>query len=343
MNRLLVPAAVLLVFAACVGGTDYNQPPPPLGDGGTITDAGSDAGTDAGTDAGYDAGVVPRTDGGNLLIGEWNLEFFGNTSNGPTDEVLQEQNVATVIGQQNADIWALEEVCDGGSLQETLDMVRTQTGEDYGFEVARWYYSNYGGSWAQSTALAYRKGMVSVIGTPTDVYDNTFDPNWGTTFASRDPFEVHLQVNTDAGSSDLWVIVVHLKALSDTTSWSRRQQASIDLKHYIDTVHPNDRVMVVGDFNDDLDSSITSGEPSPFQNLIDDSANYQFASWPFSQSNTSTTISGSHPIDHHLISNELFGNLISGSQRVLTNPPIANYSTNNTSDHYPTFVEYRFP
>ena len=202
-------------------------------------------------------------------------------------------------------------------------------------------YANYGGSWGQKTALVYKKRRATVLDAQL-VYRTDLDPSWGSTFASRDPLEVHLRVDAPGGAREVWVLVVHLKALGDAASLAQRAQASDDLTRYLDQAHGADAVMVVGDWNDDLDSSIRSGAASPFANVLADPDHYRFATQPLSDAHTSTTADHTgHPIDHHLLSAPLFGNLQPDTLQ-LVQPTVASYAT-TTSDHYPVLVGYRFP
>jgi endonuclease/exonuclease/phosphatase family metal-dependent hydrolase len=343
---------------ACVDGTDFTPPCQgclPSADAGAdagVLDAGGDAGLDAGEDAGVDAGVDAgtRDAGGALTVNEWNLEFFGKADAGPTDDVAQEQNAAQVMGDADADLWALEEVCDEASFQQLLSDLKAQHPfEDYGYVLANdpnlgHAYSGYGGAWGQKTALLYRKSVASVLDAQL-LYRTDLDPNWSSTFASRDPLEVHLRLNLGNGTRDVYVIVVHLKASADPGSYAQRQQAAADLLAYLsEPARSSAPVIVVGDWNDDLDQSITSDgaggyEPSPFQNLVDDSVHFLFPTKSFSDDGVSTTAFFPTPIDHHLITDELFGNLVPGSAAVINTYPLR-YST---SDHYPTSARYQFP
>jgi hypothetical protein len=45
-----------------------------------------------------------------LDVGSWNLEWFGDTSNGPTNETLQLSNVRSVIAVADMDMWGVAEV-----------------------------------------------------------------------------------------------------------------------------------------------------------------------------------------------------------------------------------------
>ena len=79
-------------------------------------------------------------------------------------------------------------------------------------------------------------------------------------FAGRPPLEVDLTATINGVALDFTLIVLHAKALADTDSYTRRLDASKALKTYLDSQHASDRVLVAGDVNDDLVTSITSGK-----------------------------------------------------------------------------------
>jgi len=82
---LLLAMAFLLACSGHGSGASAAPPPPPL----SIPAQGSAT---------------------TLDIAEWNLEWFGSSSNGPINENLQQQNVRDVIAGVDCDIWGLEEV-----------------------------------------------------------------------------------------------------------------------------------------------------------------------------------------------------------------------------------------
>ena len=100
MNRTLGgPVAVALVAlwtTACqLPGDDTG---PGAGDRGTLGQTAQ-------------AVSVPAQGSATTLdIASWNLEWFGSTGNGPTDEALQLSNVRDVIAGTDFDLWGLEEV-----------------------------------------------------------------------------------------------------------------------------------------------------------------------------------------------------------------------------------------
>ena len=301
-------------------------------DGGTseIPDSGTpDSGTpDAGSS---DAGVEVK-------IGEWNLEWFGDPDAGPNDDDLQQANVQAVMADAGADLWGIEEVVD---TTRFANVVNALPG-GYAAVVAKdsivdggSYYSG-----TQQVALVYRAGEAQVTGAQLICTANAAD------FAGRPPLEVALLFR----NTSLYVIVLHMKAFATQSAWQKRVNASTDLKAYLDTYRANDRVIVLGDWNDDIDESIVSDGAggylaSPYANFVSDSSQYEFTTSPLTYApdgGTSTTVTnfGNGPIDHHMVTNELFGNIETNSATVL-HPAITNYGT-TTSDHYPTFVYQRW-
>jgi hypothetical protein len=295
-------------------------------------------------DAGPDAGPVQA---GTFVIAEWNLDFFGNPQMGPANEVVQASNVASVMGRINADLWALEEVCDPAQLDQVLLQIKAQHGEDYGAVVAGDPSignadPGFGGDFGQKTAVVYRKSRVTVLGAQL-----VQGAGWDDDFVRRRPLELQLRVRGagDAGPDrDLIFIAVHLKAGAEASSYALRQREAADLKAYLDADHPGDPVLVVGDWNDDLDQSITCEDggcrASPFRPFLDDAAHYRFPTQAFDPDQR-TTVHYASAIDHHLITDELFGALVEGSAEVFR-PAVSDYGA-STSDHFPTVVRYWLP
>lgn len=102
------------------------------------------------------------------------------------------------------------------------------------------------------------------------------------------------------------IVSIHLKCCDGNENFQRRKAASNQLKTYIDTNLPDDEVIVLGDFNDQI-----YGEPdleNPFLNFIDDNENYVFADMGLAMSDKDDWSYPGWPshIDHILLTNELF-------------------------------------
>src|SRR6185295_7661649 len=129
--------------------------------------------------------------------------------------------------------------------------------------------------------------------------------NQAADFGGRPPLEVSMTVNVQGASTALTLIVLHAKAFEDRSSYNERLRASGALKSYLDNTHASDRVIVVGDFNDDLDASITAGKASPYENFVNDTTRYFFPTKALSDAGQHSTVSFPNVIDHHLITNEV--------------------------------------
>lgn len=300
----------------------------------TNTDGGaSDGGTDGGT---QDAGVPFP-----LAVSNWNLEWFGSTGNGPTDEQLQLDNVRTVLSGIGADIFALEEVVDVNqfnTLKAGLPGYDGFISNDARVANGSSYYS----SGEQKLAVLYKSSVVNVRSAQVILGEDDFD------FASRPPLRLDLRVTNNGKDLDLVAIVLHMKAETDpgTTDYDRRKAAGTELKQYLDANLSSSRFIVLGDWNDDVDVSITKDPttkiylPSPYQNYVDDSANYTFLTRPLSLADQGSTTSFKNVIDHQLVSNELADSYVANSATIV-HPSITNYGT-TTSDHYPVVSRFDF-
>ena len=283
------------------------------------------------------AAVVPSQDDPSVLdLGNWNIEWFGNTDFGPTDEALQEQNVESVLSGANIDVWGLEEVCDTVQFRRVVNGMpgyAAMVANDPYVTDGPAYYSDFSNT-EQKVALLYRTSVVTLLS--AKVILKQYDAD----FAGRPPVEFHVRATLNGSSEDMVIIVVHMKSGSDRTAYSERQAASADLKTYLDATYPNEKVWVIGDFNDDVDTSIFRGHTSPYQNFVSDAAHYTFPTKELSEAKISTESGYSDAIDHQLNTNESYATYVAGSARVFrADSYISNYS-NNTSDHYPVLVRY---
>jgi len=281
-----------------------------------------------------DAITVPAKGTASTLdFGNWNIEWFGSTSNGPTNESLQLSNVRDVINGANLDIWGLQEVVSTTSFNNLVSQLPGYAGLLASASTVT-SGSTYYSSSEQKVGLLYKTSVASVVSARIILTSSDYD------FAGRPPLEVKLRVSLNGRTEDLVVIVLHAKCCTDSTSWQRRSNASVALKSYLDSTYPTTKVMVFGDWNDDLDTSITSGKASPYKNFVDDSLDYTFPTQALTDARISTTASYPDAIDHQLVTNELRASYVSGSvEAYRVDQYISNYS-NTTSDHFPVLSRY---
>jgi endonuclease/exonuclease/phosphatase family metal-dependent hydrolase len=273
----------------------------------------------------------------------WNIEWFGDATNGPSNEVNQYNNVRTIITNTEVDVWGLCEVSNPTTFYNLLSEMPSYQG----------VLSTY--NQTQKTALIYNKDLFELMGSGLIIDLN--NPDYYNAFASgRYPFEVVLRTRTYPFDS-VYFYVVHLKANSgsaDQSSYNRRANASLYLQQFLNTQRANKKIMVLGDFNDDVDQSVVriSGSylASPFQNFNNDTARYYIPSKELSLAGETTypNFKPINMIDHILTSRALSDSFyIKQSAAVLKqfSAQISGYLS-NTSDHYPVLARFnlkRYP
>lgn len=271
-----------------------------------------------------------------LDFATWNLEWFGDTGRGPSNEDLQVQNAHFVISGLDMDIWSVQEITSSSQFNNLLDSLNGYDGilaNDPLVQSDSAYYDDFGNN-EQKVGLIYKSDMISISSAQVILTDYDYE------FAGRPPVEVQLTATIAGHSKNLVVVLLHAKCCTNDESYDRKKAGAEALKSYLDQTWPDADLMVLGDFNDDVDTSISSGRASTYQNFVDDSQNYAFPTKELSDSGISSTVSYPDVIDHHLTSNELFGFYVENSA---TSFPADDYVTNyatTTSDHYPVLSRY---
>lgn len=285
------------------------------------------------------AQTVPSRGGVTTLdIASWNIEWFGDTSNGPTNESLQLQNARAVIAGADFDIWGVAEIvslAQWNNLKAQLPGYSGFLAKEPNVINGAAFYSGFGGT-EQNVGILYKTSIATVTDARVILTANDFD------FAGRPPLQVTLRVMLNGAIENIVVIILHAKCCSDSDSWTRRRNASNALKSYLDTNFPTQKVWVIGDFNDDVDTSITPQRASPYANFVNDAADYRFPTQALSASGISSTTSFPDTIDHHLNTNEANATYINGTVEVFrVDQFIPNYDA-TTSDHFPVLTRYVF-
>ncbi|AXE23410.1 endonuclease/exonuclease/phosphatase [Streptomyces globosus] len=273
-----------------------------------------------------------------LDVGNWNVEWFGAPNYGPTDEALQQQNVHDVMAGTDMDVWGLSEVVSTSAFNTLVAGMPGYTGvvaNDPIVTNGAQYYSDFGNT-EQKVALVWRSGMATLVSAKVILTDQNSN------FAGRPPVEFTLRGTFDGVTRDLVFIVLHAKAGSTQDAWNLRNPASQALKSYLDTTYPTQNVFVLGDWNDDVDTSITSGQASPYANFVNDAARYTFPTRALSLAGVPSTTGYPDFIDHQLNTNEVQAKYVAGSAKAFQPQAyVPNYAT-TTSDHYPVLARYDF-
>ncbi len=280
--------------------------------------------------------VTPRGDAAVLDVAAWNLEFFGEPTQGPND-AQQAERVQAVLERAGIDLWALEEV-----VSTTGFAALTAAIADDGYATVLGPNVSSDPVFNQRLAFAYNTSVVRVVGTP-----QTILPSQSFNFAGRLPLELVADVTLGGAVRQIRFIAVHAKATGDGPSYDRRLAASTALKAYVDDQIAQGRsVVVLGDFNDELTGSISGGgRASPYANFVADTDDYVFATQRLQDQNigtfcgSSTTCSTGSTIDHILLGGGARTAYVAGSgdryAELLTG--ITQYTT-TTSDHLPVLA-----
>lgn len=279
------------------------------------------------------ARITPVGSASTLDIGTWNLEWFGDAGNGPANEALQLSTVRSAMAGMNLDIVGVQEIVS----QTQWDALEAALPDYSGFLAGEDLVTGGPGSYSrgeQKVGILFKRSLATLVSARVVLAANDFE------FAGRPPLEVTLRVSINGRTQDLVVLVLHMKAFTDVESWQRRANAAIALKAYLDATWPTQRVTVIGDWNDDLDNSITSSRGTPYLAFLADSTRYAFPTLALSLARVPTTDGFREAIDHHLVTNELSALFVAGSARAIALDQVISSYAQVTSDHFPVVSSY---
>jgi len=277
-----------------------------------------------------------------LDVINWNLEFFGDNSSELPEEMIK---VKTIMQALDADVYALTEVVNTDSLNS---LVQSLNGYNYvvspfgsfaGTPSSSQYES------AQKLAFVYRTSMVRNVSGRALLKSSTAAYNYWA--SGRFPYLVSAEV---LGRDNQWqqfqFVIIHAKANSDYSSCFRRYSGALEMKDTLDTYFANDRIIILGDFNDDLDISIcASFTESNYAEFVKDSVDansYASLTLPLSVAGVSSIAGYSSFLDHVIVSNEVRPYYVAGSAEMLkdkVNSLVSSYSS-YVSDHFPVRTKF---
>jgi endonuclease/exonuclease/phosphatase family metal-dependent hydrolase len=166
---------------------------------------------------------------------------------------------------------------------------------------------------------------------------NTPDNFWS---SGRLPFMATFDVTLNGATKRIRVVNVHAKSGSAAADYDRRKY---DVKVLYDSLlanYANDNIILLGDLNDDVDTSIRSGFESTYKPFVENTASFNSLTLSLSQSGGFSFPNSNSFLDHIITSNELTSSNVSNSTAV-EDPRtyISNY-VNNTSDHLPVSTRF---
>jgi endonuclease/exonuclease/phosphatase family metal-dependent hydrolase len=285
-----------------------------------------------------------------LKVVNWNIEWFGSPAQNPANDSLQQANVTTILKKLDADIFALAEVVDTARFRTVVSQLN-------GYSYILSDFGSYADSIAdpdyisaQKLAFVYKTSIVSSIrsygilrkGGSSNAYYN-----WS---SGRFPFLMEAKAKLNGDSARINFIVIHAKANTGTaaekiTSWQRRKDGNLELKDSLDAQYPSSNFVILGDFNDALDKTITT-EKAPdtttsYIDFMNDTIHYKPLTLPLALAGQQSTTSFNTVIDNVLASDELAISYVPGSARVRKEVEklVSSYSS-TTTDHYPVQTSY---
>lgn len=214
----------------------------------------------------------------------WNLEHFAKADDATVAYVEQ------AIEAMRPDIVALQEIEDGTRFNTLVGRLDGWSGVRAGSLYA-----------SSNLAFLYRTATVTVSST----YEILGDEQAMT----RAAFVMECQF----GGVPLTLICNHLKCcgdgtIDDTDEWDeewRRLRSCRLLQEWVETNKPDDRVIILGDLNDELDDPAAN---NVFQDFLDDTAGWRFVDLPLALDSGELWSYPSWPshLDHILVTSELF-------------------------------------
>lgn len=295
------------------------------------------------------------SDNGPLFAVTWNVEWFGNSSNGPSPESTQKERVKGIIQALDADVYALQEIANESLMTELVNELPEYS----------WVYSTFvsGGSntpgSSQKLAFIYKTSRVNRISSQallTNLHplynggNESFVSDFPTGSPSqfwasgRMPYMLTADVNIGGTTQRVYFINIHAKASGGATNQERRRYDAQKLKDYIDNNLGNSNVILLGDYNDQMDYG-----NSPYNIYFNDNASnpgsdgeyYDALTRQLDINGVNTFVTSSSFLDHITITDELVDNYTSGSVTVHDEVVTSDF-TSRTSDHIPVSAKFRF-
>ena len=286
-----------------------------------------------------------------LRVAQWNMRWWGDEVNCTCNTTTAFQLGAQVLKDLHADLYAIQEVVDTASLH----LLAQQLGPSYQAMV-----SSFCSFAATSTDPNYSEGqklgfiyntnklspgtayglLASTLSTDTSASSGYYCFSSGR-FPWVLPFKVHL---ANSSTDSLIAVNLHAKAMSDITSYNRRQCGAQKMADSLNALYSGKNILVLGDYNDYLEGSDVSGMTiSPYDYLLQHG--FTGITLPSLFPGQTTYVgSSNHMLDNLCISNGFMSRYADSSCFIFSEATryISNYGI-RLSDHIPVMSYYSFP
>lgn len=294
--------------------------------------------------------TVPKSE--TLDVIAWNLEWFGFPPNGPANTTLQKDNAAAVLRSLDVDVIILSEICNVALFN---DLVAAMPGYAGKLSPCWSYTSGTPIDQAQKIGFIYRTANITpdpaVNGGNVSCYMSGFvPPVYPTTATSfwasgRLPALLVADATFNGVTRKLHLFGIHAKANGDLSDYNRRKSDIEYFKQQLDTDFPNANIIIGGDYNDDVDVTVSSNPlngVTTYAPFVNDPARFKVNTVNLSNDNWRSYLTQVNVIDHIAMSNELYDYSLEGSSTmpdVFSVLPTNDYGT-TTSDHLPVFTRF---
>lgn len=254
----------------------------------------------------------------------WNVEWFGSDSRGP-DPDIQVANVIKVIETIDAELYAFQEISNRGLFLEMASSLDNYRG------IVSFY------SQQQQTAYLFKTSVVDSLDSG-ELREGQNDFDWA---SGRFPLFFEFDATIGEITQRMTSYNMHAKALGNRDSYNRRKRAAASLKDFLDDSKADDNVIVLGDFNDQLNFSTYNQEESPYAVFVEDEE-YFAVTKSLEDDGFASYLVGEFRsmIDHIVVTDALIEGHLDNSQRVENTSYIENFTT-TTSDHAPVWSRFR--
>ncbi|WP_298731909.1 Ig-like domain-containing protein [uncultured Chitinophaga sp.] len=286
-----------------------------------------------------------------LKVVNWNIEWFGSPAQDPSDDDLQQANVTTVLKKLDADIFALAEVVDTARFKAVVNQL---PGYSYIISDFGSYADSIGDPdyvSAQKLAFVYKTATIRGIRSYGMLRRGGSDSAYFNWSSGRFPFLFETTATLNGDSARIQFVLLHSKANTGNAadkieSWHRRRNGAKELKDSLDAQYQYSNFIVLGDFNDAFNKTITT-ELAPdtttsYIDFVNDTADYKLLTLPLSLAGQRSTVSFPTVIDNVMASNEMAQAYLPGSAIIYTQAAqlVSSYGT-TTTDHYPVVSRYQ--
>ena len=253
-------------------------------------------------------------------LASWNLMWYGHPVYGSANKTAQRSSIGEVLRNARIDIWFFQEVCDTGDFSDLL----MESGP-FQHVYARYWQS-------QKTAWVWDSTQWTLLSDSMVLDDFSADFAGG-----RLPLLTVLKAKNTPDT--LFLLGIHLKANTGTDTqkeeaWYNRKASSDHLLNWQEGFRDR-RVIIAGDWNDGMDTSVFRDTLSPFLQLreaglflLEKQALAGEKSWYY----------GNTCIDHIWTNTRAAAMYRKASSQIL---PMEWYFTNyptEVSDHFPVFA-----